>query len=170
MPFTQSWTPEEIEFVKKNYKTMNAQEITKIINRSVVAIRQEAQRLGVASHLLPIKDGLTRVQRYRLIHQYDPLNALSILKTDKKQYQKNSEKKRTIAMIYHWTETHRAELLEKYGKKCARCGYSEFESALDVHHINGRKDEQNIILLCSNCHKALHFKQWKMEELLLLNQ
>ena len=45
MPFTQSWTPEEIEFVKKNYKTMNAQEITKIINRSVVAIRQEAQRL-----------------------------------------------------------------------------------------------------------------------------
>lgn len=41
-------------------------------------------------------------------------------------------------------------------KKCANCGYSGV--ALDKHHIHGRKNSDETILLCSNCHREHHAK------------
>ena len=41
-------------------------------------------------------------------------------------------------------------------RKCSRCGYSGV--ALDGHHIHGRKNSNETILLCSNCHREYHFE------------
>jgi hypothetical protein len=38
--------------------------------------------------------------------------------------------------------------------KCAICGYEG--SAIQRHHIYGRKKSKETILLCSNCHIELH--------------
>jgi hypothetical protein len=51
---------------------------------------------------------------------------------------------------------------------CKRCGYHEFISAVDIHHIDKDRtnnDKKNLIPLCSNCHKGLHYGLWKLEEL-----
>lgn len=42
---------------------------------------------------------------------------------------------------------------------CAVCGYSTFQDALVVHHVDmDRKHNQtaNLVVLCSNCHAVLH--------------
>lgn len=38
--------------------------------------------------------------------------------------------------------------------KCSKCGYSG--PALDKHHIHGRKNSKETIILCANCHRELH--------------
>ena len=51
---------------------------------------------------------------------------------------------------------------------CRRCGYNEFTCGVDIHHIDKDRtnnDKSNLIPLCSNCHKALHFRHWKLKEL-----
>lgn len=76
-------------------------------------------------------------------------------------------------------------LTELLGNVCARCGYSEFGASLVFHHVNGEEKEiapaqivlrldyncisdQHIvdeldkcILLCANCHLALHAGEWE---------
>lgn len=54
----------------------------------------------------------------------------------------------------------RNAVLERYGRKCAICG---FRCGLEVHHIEGEalepakaqyNDQKNLIPLCSSCHHA----------------
>jgi hypothetical protein len=80
-------------------------------------------------------------------------------------------------------------LVAEAGGKCTRCGYREFISGLDFHHIQGEKEAtmanllmqevgkrgdwlevalkeaKKCILLCRNCHGALHAGEWKQEEI-----
>lgn len=69
-----------------------------------------------------------------------------------------------------------SEQYRKYYKECSgdtklickRCGYSEFECGVDIHHINeNRKDNsfENLKPLCACCHKALHNGLWKLGDL-----
>lgn len=54
----------------------------------------------------------------------------------------------------------RRYLFDKYDNKCAKCGWCEINPftncvPLEVHHIDGdytNNDEQNLLLLCPNCH------------------
>lgn len=64
--------------------------------------------------------------------------------------------------------------IEYLGGKCICCGYDTFECALDIHHLNPEKKDTNFsshaywswerlkkeledcVLLCSNCHRAVH--------------
>lgn len=80
----------------------------------------------------------------------------------------------------------RDDLVLSYGGKCERCGYAEFSSALNFHHLDPTTKEATVstfigsycnnpsiekwerviteankcILLCANCHTSLHAKQW----------
>jgi hypothetical protein len=47
---------------------------------------------------------------------------------------------------------------------CSRCGYDEFSSSVDIHHVDhdrSNNSKENLIPLCSNCHKALHNGKWE---------
>jgi hypothetical protein len=51
----------------------------------------------------------------------------------------------------------RKRIFQEADSSCAACGNSEIE-ALEIHHINARKDREsdipaNLILLCANCHR-----------------
>lgn len=53
---------------------------------------------------------------------------------------------------------------------CMRCGYSEFECGIDIHHLDGdsrNNEKSNLVSLCSPCHRALHFKHWNIDEIQL---
>lgn len=54
----------------------------------------------------------------------------------------------------------RQKVLEKYGFKCAKCGYEKYSFNLDVHHIDENANNnsiENLGLLCTFCHKELHY-------------
>lgn len=49
---------------------------------------------------------------------------------------------------------------------CSRCGYNEFSCAVDIHHIDhdrSNNKKENLIPLCSNCHKGLHWGKWERD-------
>lgn len=76
-------------------------------------------------------------------------------------------------------------LVAEAGGKCTRCGYNEFVSGLEFHHVHGEKEAAiaNLLLgavgtrddrlelalkeakkcnlLCRNCHNALHEGEWQ---------
>lgn len=41
-------------------------------------------------------------------------------------------------------------------RKCERCGYNG--SALEEHHIHGRRNSSKTIILCANCHREYHIE------------
>jgi hypothetical protein len=82
--------------------------------------------------------------------------------------------------------SYRANMKRPYvelaGGKCQRCGYDEFLSGLDFHHVDPKKKDfkpgdiiatndyvriyaelDKCCLLCSNCHKAFHGNDWQTE-------
>lgn len=83
--------------------------------------------------------------------------------------------------------------IESMGGKCSRCGYDEFVSGLDFHHMenkefpiaklltNARLDnkknkarlEQELskcTILCRNCHGALHAGEWSLSDMKSVNR
>lgn len=49
--------------------------------------------------------------------------------------------------------------------RCARCGYSEFSEAVEIHHLDkNRKNnvKEHLIPLCANCHRGLHAGRWDL--------
>ena len=67
--------------------------------------------------------------------------------------------------------TYRSLYRRVYGLdklSCNRCGYSEFECGIDIHHINGNHQDNskmNLISICSPCHRALHNELWFLYEI-----
>lgn len=80
--------------------------------------------------------------------------------------------------------TLKTECVQSMGGKCSRCGYNEFVSGLDFHHLgdkenavadlitkaatgNGKEkvklmaELSKCILLCRNCHSAYHANEWE---------
>ena len=60
--------------------------------------------------------------------------------------------------------------INKLGGRCARCGYSQ---VLDIHHIilrseGGSNSNDNLIVLCPNCHALFHRGLIDKSELFLL--
>lgn len=48
-------------------------------------------------------------------------------------------------------------LIDRRGRKCELCGYSEHPEILEVHHIiprcdGGKNEDSNLQVLCPNCH------------------
>ena len=75
-------------------------------------------------------------------------------------------------------------IISYLGGKCICCGYHKFDCALDVHHLDLTKKNkkisahakwnweklkaelENCVLLCSNCHRAVHAGLINIEEYL----
>ena len=67
------------------------------------------------------------------------------------------------------------ELLRNFGDRCSKCGYSRCIDALEFHHVGDkqfaisrgmhkpieelREECSKCIVLCSNCHKELHYNE-----------
>ena len=76
------------------------------------------------------------------------------------------------------------ELVLLKGGKCCICGYNKCIAALDFHHLDPSKKELSFnksrlkldqkikdeldkcILVCSNCHREIHYNNLKIEEIL----
>lgn len=48
---------------------------------------------------------------------------------------------------------------------CARCGYNEFPSSVEIHHKDFNHNNNvlaNLLPLCANCHSGLHKNCWSL--------
>jgi hypothetical protein len=81
----------------------------------------------------------------------------------------------------------KAKCVALLGDKCARCGYNEFHAGLDFHHLGDKLEDISLlimkcgrsgrswerlhaelskcVLLCRNCHMALHSGHWLIQDL-----
>lgn len=151
----------------------------------------------------PIIDGLKRCPKCgqnKPVNEYykDPNNQYGVRSPckaciklgSKARYEQegSSGKQNNIARLAARTELKR-RLVAAAGGKCTRCGYNEFISGLDFHHVHGEKEAtmanllmraagkrddylemalreaKKCILLCRNCHGALHAGEWNAEEI-----
>ena len=74
------------------------------------------------------------------------------------------------------------EAILSRGAKCEKCGYDKNISALEFHHLESkekdfhlgsakttnidklRKEVEKCILVCSNCHKEIHYPQNQIKD------
>lgn len=153
------WKQKEVNYLIKTYPTeIPSKEISKILKRSNKAIRHKAVRL----RLTRPNSSINRPKNKNHRNEYD-----------KKYYENNKEKiyKNKRRRIKQYKE----ELIKNLGGKCEICGYNKCFAAFDFHHKSGIK-EYNIAqllgkvskkkilkeakkcnLLCSNCHRELHY-------------
>lgn len=81
--------------------------------------------------------------------------------------------------------SRKLELIQMMGGKCSRCGYDRNIAALEFHHTDPSKklfqldarhlsnssierikeESEKCILLCSNCHKEIHYPNQTKEQL-----
>lgn len=78
---------------------------------------------------------------------------------------------------YTLLKQHKRTLVAEFGGCCSKCGYNKNYSALEFHHLESkekdfqlasarttnliklRKEAEKCILVCSNCHKEIHYPQ-----------
>ena len=96
--------------------------------------------------------------------------------------QKNEEerKKSNVQSTIIWRQRAKLKLIEYKGGKCERCGYNKCHVALEFHHLNPdekdftisgkswsferlKKEVDKCILVCSNCHKEIHYEKINTE-------
>lgn len=56
--------------------------------------------------------------------------------------------------------TYRRKAFDVYGCKCQKCGYDEYPTLVQVHHIDrdrNNSDIDNLAVLCIRCHMEDHF-------------
>lgn len=107
-------------------------------------------------------------------------NKDKILAANRKWRRENRDKVREYTKERH--AAYKRQFVELAGGQCHRCGYSEFDSGLDFHHVN-KNDKDNspvsviasgdfdrayeeldkCALLCRNCHQAYHSNDWNGE-------
>jgi hypothetical protein len=101
-----------------------------------------------------------------------------------KSWCKKCHNKNTVAKKRNW----KVEVIELMGGKCVKCGYDKCVAALEFHHPDPtKKDQENwrairnrgkdylreqtkeCIILCSNCHKELHYSEIPCPEQLVIH-
>lgn len=68
----------------------------------------------------------------------------------------------TKKVRYYWNQ------IKKEKRSCVRCGFREFRCSLVIHHKDCNSKHEgikNLVVLCANCHTALHSGLWKLEDI-----
>lgn len=80
----------------------------------------------------------------------------------------------TSARVKRAQARKKAYVVERFGGACQTCGYSKCLAALEFHHVDGKEESPSYVimawswerakkelakcvLLCSNCHKEVHY-------------
>jgi DNA-binding CsgD family transcriptional regulator len=94
---------------------------------------------------------------------------------DKINLTEDEIKDNNVKSVVHWRIRTKEKLVEYKGGECVECGYKKCIDALEFHHLDPKekdftisgkswsleklkKEVDKCILVCSNCHKEIHYK------------
>jgi DNA invertase Pin-like site-specific DNA recombinase len=136
----------------KKYRTKTEDNIKEIIElyKNVGSIRKVSELLNVSRDV---------ISKY--------------IKTDHKG--RIERKKQVVNNVIQWRRRKKIELVDYKGGRCNKCGYDKCIDALEFHHLNPedkdftisgkswsierlKKEVDKCILVCSNCHKEIHYE------------
>lgn len=89
--------------------------------------------------------------------------------------------------VKEWRKNTKIKLAEGFGSKCSCCGLVDDPIIYDFHHIdvegkefqlsctvmsweNLIKEAKKCVMLCSHCHRKVHFKNLKIENPILFDE
>lgn len=82
-------------------------------------------------------------------------------RTCKARAQKLGSGFETMLPSHYGTDCHYRKLaFDNYAHECAECQWNRYPEILEVHHIDGNKNNNelaNLEIVCPTCHKVLHF-------------
>lgn len=149
--------------------------------------RQEIYKLRVAEHIRLNEEAYKKMETWRMGIK-ENRDYLKELYKNKKRYERQRKIQKTLDKKYKEEERKCPNVIIKLGetiyngrkitisfanqirrtfgltvdeyfqkiKACEICGYTH---TVDLHHINGRKDNEHLIALCPNHHSFLHRKR-----------
>lgn len=155
-----------ISYHCKNYNLQNIglQKNIKIDDQIISEIKEYYKTHTAKEVAIKFNISISSVKKYSNSKQL----RYSIEERNKRQYQR----------IKTLRQKTKEKALEYKGKKCSICGYDKCSWALEFHHINPNEKEftfskysnhawskiqkelDKCILVCANCHKELHYKDY----------
>jgi len=118
-------------------------------------ISKEEIRLKKINDALQIKINKSNKLNSILKRKIKKIENTSILKGPHRgnSYYNVIRTKRRTEYSHAKATQNRERIVDELGGHCANCGFND---VLDVHHIDIKNDENNVILLCPNCHALIH--------------
>lgn len=104
---------------------------------------------------------------------YKYINENNICRKDETPKEKS---RRKSLHVINWKKEKKKLLIEYKGGKCEKCGYDKCIEALEFHHLDPKQKDFNVsshsfsfdrmkkeadkcILVCSNCHREIHYNE-----------
>jgi len=92
--------------------------------------------------------------------------------------------------VIRWRKNTKKRIIDAFGGKCCMCGYNKCNEALELHHLNPEekdfsfgavrasikswskivKELRKCILVCSNCHKEIHYNNTEIKHPVMFNE
>jgi len=175
---------EKIFKLRSEGKTYN--EISKILNISKATISYHCKTLGISDPInTKISDEIiNEIRLYYVSHTLEETSLkFNVSQSTIIKYTENKtivlteieRKRRKYLNVKNRIQTLKIMSVKYLGGKCVKCGYNKCVQALDFHHRNPNEKEFGIgsyasrswdklkpeldkcDLLCSNCHRELHY-------------
>jgi len=174
-----------IEMVKSG---LTYKQISKELGCSLSTISYHCKNEGVVSVNITEKIDGSIIQKMQNLYDIEKSSLkvaeiLGVSKTTVLRHIKTKEslsesevKGNKVQSVMNWRRKAKLKLLEYKGGVCVRCGYDKCVDALEFHHTNSdgkdftiagkswsferlKKEADKCILVCSNCHKEIHFEE-----------
>ena len=95
--------------------------------------------------------------------------------------------KSSYEKVKEWRKNTKIKLVEGFGSKCSMCGIQDDPIIYDFHHLDSNEKEFQIsskimswenlvieakkcVMLCSHCHRKLHFRNLIVEKSILFDE
>ena len=173
-----------IEMVKSG---LTYKQISKELGCSLSTISYHCKSEGIVSKNISKKMDDSMIQKIKDLYDIEKSSLkvakiLGVAKTtvlryiETKEFLSESEvKKSKVQSVIYWRKKAKIKLVEYKGGKCEKCGYDKCIDALEFHHLNPdekdftiggkswsfeklKKESDKCILVCSNCHKEIHYE------------
>lgn len=173
--------------LRKTGKTYNEIENELGYKKSLIAYHCRINGIGGNGNEILNDVLVQKIREYYTTHTADECSVK--FNVSKSSVIKYTENKRIILTDderriknYERVKNHRQRLKEKAigykGNKCVKCGYDKCSWSFDFHHLNPKEKDFNFssystlswnkivkeldkcILVCSNCHREIHYEEY----------
>lgn len=105
--------------------------------------------------------------------RYNGLTKQQFIQRENAEKHASYERETEITSLYDLSKRTISKILKRMKLPCSKCGWYVEDVVGDIHHIieqknGGTDDHNNLTYVCPNCHRLIHSKKIKPNELVNL--